>query len=226
MATLFNSPLRIAAAQLLRVLMPMVVHAAPAGPGLVVDGRVRVVGGGIENASMVVERDGSIIAIHTTGLDRFELPLELQRIYLLTFQHPGCIEKQLLFDTHVPDALQPLAPFSFPFKVTLEPRTDKSDLHYAGPVGFVRFHAAARDFNYDRDYTMVRDGLDPVRTEEPASDAGAERASSTVAAPPGAMEVNATRAPVEREEVLARENVLWRFSISVIGSPSPPTSHL
>lgn len=126
--------------------------------GLYLDGRLRVVGEPLEGARLTVYRDDKPMQVLTNDLERIELRLDLQRTYLLSFDHPGCITKQLYFDTRVPVEDLDGAPFTFFFKVTLEQLTaEGSTLRYAGPVGFIRFYPEVGDFDYDRDYRMLRD---------------------------------------------------------------------
>ncbi len=126
--------------------------------GLYLDGRLRVVGEPFEGARLVVYRDDKAMQVMTNDLERIELRLDLQRTYRLSFEHPGCITKQLFFDTRVPDEDLDGAPFTFFFKVTLEQLTaEGSTLRYAGPVGSVRYYPELGDFDYDRDYRMLRD---------------------------------------------------------------------
>lgn len=90
------------------------------------------------------------------GLSRFVLDLELDNTFLITFEQEGCVTKELYFDTTVP-VEQHTAEFSFPFKVTLEDHGHAGAFTYAGPVGFIRYHAEITDFGYETDYTIKVD---------------------------------------------------------------------
>jgi hypothetical protein len=90
------------------------------------------------------------------GLHRFILNLELDNTFLVTFEQEGCVTKQLYFDTTVP-AEKHDGEFFFPFKVTLENPGHAGAFTYAGPVGFIRYHAEITDFGYDTDYTIKVD---------------------------------------------------------------------
>jgi hypothetical protein len=48
------------------------------------------------------------------------LQLDLQQSYLLSIERPGCISKQLVFNTTVPSCCIRAEGYSFPFQVNLE----------------------------------------------------------------------------------------------------------
>ena len=122
-----------------------------------IDGILRTPGNSLEGAQVSVLRDTRPVAVLTKGLARFSMRLDLQHTYLLTFEREGCITKQLYFDTRVPAVELMNAPFTFPFKVTLEDRSPESNARYVGPVGFVRYDKALKDFDYDKNYDMLHD---------------------------------------------------------------------
>ena len=156
-----NQPLHCLHIAALCMSIPALVSTAFASDAaLYLDGRLRVVGAPVEGARVVVYLDARPSQVITADISHFELRLELQRSYLLSFEREGCITKQLRFDTHVPAADLANAPFTFPFKVTLQRSDDGSTLRYAGPVGFIRYFEEGGDFGYDRDYAMLRDPVD------------------------------------------------------------------
>ncbi len=122
-----------------------------------IDGILRTPGNSLDGAQVSVLRDARPVTVLTEGLGRFSMRLDLQHTYLLTFEREGCITKQLYFDTRVPAAELVNAPFTFPFKVTLEDRSPESNARYVGPVGFVRYDRALKDFDYDKNYDMLQD---------------------------------------------------------------------
>ena len=150
--TLFRSvPLSVTLLALLPNLSATAEHA------LYIDGKVRTDGVPLDGTRVLVERDGIVIQMFTGPVGRMFMRLDLQRTYVLSFERDGCLTKRLLFDTRVPfDGLEH-APFTFPFKVTLEKNEEAAVLHYAQPVGFIRFYPAVRDFDYDTNYKMRRD---------------------------------------------------------------------
>jgi len=81
----------------------------------------------------------------------FVLDLVLDEIYLLTFEHPNCVTKQLYVDASVP-LNQRTGEFDFPLKVVLEHHKDP--FTYAGPVGFIYYEHGLADFSYHTEYAI------------------------------------------------------------------------
>lgn len=116
---------------------------------------------------LVVSRNGAPRTI-TEHLAGFTLDLELHDTYLLSFERPGCIGKQLLFNTEVPAGQAPMD-YRFPFQVTLE-TAGPGQLEYAGPVGYIHFDERNGDFGYSTDYRIAKDSslaakLDQARVQ-------------------------------------------------------------
>jgi hypothetical protein len=138
----------------------------------------------LDGTRVIIERDGVQINVLTGDVARVSLRLDLGHVYLLSFERKGCMTKELLFDTNVPEESLALAPFTFPFKVTLEKRNLDATFHYAQPVGYIRYHETKKDFDYDTDYALHHDrlersksahassvrNLEPVRTAPVVSD--------------------------------------------------------
>jgi hypothetical protein len=81
----------------------------------------------------------------------FVLALLVDETYLLTFEHTGCVTKQLYIDASVPLDKRAMD-FDFPLKVVLahhdEPFT------YSGPVGYIFYQHGLADFSYHTDYAI------------------------------------------------------------------------
>ncbi len=107
---------------------------------------------------IVITKDGEAQVL-TEGLSHFTLNLELQKDYLVSFERPGCVSKQLRFNTNVPlNAVDPEG-FRFPFEVTLEPSPEGQHIEYAGPVGYIQYDKKLNDFSYSTDYRMLKDNF-------------------------------------------------------------------
>jgi hypothetical protein len=119
-----------------------------------VDGKVKIKGGDLNGARAIIVANDAGTASLDQGLAHFTYALRLQTQYLFSFEKEGYVTKQVLFDTRVPVEYLAMAPFEFPFQVTLEPPPTGSSAEYVGPVGFVRFMPEREDFGYDTDYTM------------------------------------------------------------------------
>ncbi len=140
--------------------LPVAVSATNAV--LEVDGILRVKSLKLEGSRMIIiDKQGGTEVIDQ-GLARFKRTLPLQTSLLIAFERPGCVTKELYFDTHVPAEAMAHAPFQFPFQVTLEPLPEGQQFEYAGPVGYIRYHEEAEDFAYDTDYSRK---ADPVLAE-------------------------------------------------------------
>ena len=98
---------------------------------LLLDGKVRTKDISFEGVRLVVERNGITVQVVTEDLKRFQLELDLQQVYVLTFHREACLSKSLHIDTHVPEEALEAAPFRFPFLVTLEPRPKGPVVRYA-----------------------------------------------------------------------------------------------
>jgi len=139
---------------------------------LEVDGILRVKSLGMDGARMVIIDENGGTEVVEQGLSRFRRSLPLQTSVLIAFERPGCVTKQLYFDTRVPAAHMDKAPFTFPFQVTLEPLPPGQDFEYAGPVGYIRYYENIGDFAYDTDYRkkadpMLAERMRTVMTELP-----------------------------------------------------------
>lgn len=161
-----------------RTLRHMALVAVLLGPGtnaspgwdaaLYVDGKVRTDGVDFQGTSVLVERNGIITQFITKDVERLRLRFDLQNVYVLTFEHTGCLTKRLRFDTHVPADKVTLAPFYFPFKVTLVKADKEIGREYAGPVGSVRFFVGRDDFYYETDFSL-KQVQEAIVAIEPAS---------------------------------------------------------
>lgn len=145
---------------LLALGLPSLAHA---GDGVLeVDGILRVKSLKLDGARMIIIDMQGGTEVIDRGLARFKRTLPLQTSVLIAFERPGCVTKELYFDTHVPAEGMAHAPFQFPFQVTLEPLPDGQQFEYAGPVGYIRYHEEIGDFAYDTDYSRK---ADPVLAE-------------------------------------------------------------
>lgn len=125
------------------------VNAAPA---LSIDVKFNVRNMSMEGAKVVIVSSTGSSKILSDDLRHFTYRLDLHSDYLISFERPGCVTKQLLFDTHTPEGDAHVMGYVFPFEVTLEAPPIGQTFTYAGPVGSIRFDPAIGDFGYDTDY--------------------------------------------------------------------------
>ncbi len=127
----------------------------PATGMLHADGILDVKGMSADEAKITVAPANGATYSLTEGTTRFVLDLELNNSYIVTFERPGCLTKELYFDTSVPeDYLHDH--YTFPFSVDLEPK-QHDQLAYSGPVGYIRYMERVNDFDYETDYSLITD---------------------------------------------------------------------
>lgn len=206
---------------------------------LQLDGMLIVKGLPLDGSQViVVTKDGEDQVI-TEGLSHFTLNLELQKDYLVSFERPGCVSKQLRFNTHVADGYLNQEGFRFPFQVTLEPAPVGEHMEYAGPVGYIHFDEKLKDFSYSTDYRILKDAflakeLEVVQTKLKSN----VMAAPSIMAAPAKVErpVESTRSPspieaikpVQRGEVIAPVVSRTAPMVHVLATPvvpSPPPAH-
>lgn len=136
---------------------------------------------------------------------QLHMQMELGSTYLIEFQHAGCVSKQLLFDTRVPDGrTEP----TFRTSLVLEMLPPGQDFEYLGPVGYILFDGGTDGFVFHTDYAqfgseVLRSRMDDAKLKYPAKDIPVIIA----------QEIN--------EETPSEYGVLVRTS-----KPSPPMVHI
>lgn len=119
---------------------------------LLVDGILKVKGGSLAGARMIMVDERGTSVVMESGLDHFAITMDLNSRYVMEFQRPGCVTKQVLFDTSVPSGDAIFQEYSFPFEVTLQAPPAGQRFEYAGPVALVHYVTGKADFGYDIDY--------------------------------------------------------------------------
>lgn len=203
-------------------LMPLIVHAN--GPQVLqLDGKVRTKDISFEGVRMVVERNGITLQTVTENLKRFQLQLDLQQDYVLTFHREGCLSKSVHIDTHVPEQALAAAPYQFPFLVTLEPRPKGQAVRYAEPVGQVGFNAEKADFTYRTEYNFARERTQAVSVKAPQPDV--PRIATNLppvenAARKLAEDVSSTKVPSQKDSGLPPLKEKWSANPSEVVTPA------
>lgn len=143
------------------VLLPARVEAN----GLRLDGKLIVKGMPMEGARVIVVSHDKEPEVLTGNLSHFTLTLDLHKDYLLSFERPGCMSKQLQFSTKLPTGAV-VRVFDFPFQVTLEAALPGGHMEYAGPVGYIQYDGRLNDFGYNTDYRVQQDAVLSERLEK------------------------------------------------------------
>ncbi len=160
------------------------------------DGILTVNGGNVADATVTIT-PAHAPSYKLSKVKQFTLELELNSSYMVTFEHPDCLTKQLYFETKVPVDYQ-LDEYHFPFEVVLEVERDNERQAYVGPVGYIRYMDLVNDFDYETDYTLKIDERIKERMET-------ER---TVGSNPTALKTATERTPaVGTSTVLPTEGV-------------------
>jgi hypothetical protein len=142
---------------LLQPCLPSLHAAPPLARGLLhADGLVRVLGADPARTRITILPADGEIYILDQGTRRFVLELKLNNTYLVSFEHPLCITKQLFFDTRVPDQYM-LDEYAFPFEVELVADRTEGGMRYAGPVGYISYQEDLNDFDHVTDYSLEID---------------------------------------------------------------------
>ncbi len=126
------------------------LNTSAAEGSLVLDGRILVESGSLEHATVTVMQDAVETDRITKGLNAFLVKLELGHTYTLVFSKPGCVTKELLFDTNTPMDLRKGNVFTFRFQVSLSPSPDGADFRFDGPLAIIKFDSNEGEFSYDR----------------------------------------------------------------------------
>lgn len=190
------------------------------------DGILIVNGLPLEGSRVImIAKDGEAQVL-TEGLSHFTLRLDLQKDYLVSFERPGCVSKQLRFNTNVP--AENLSPdgFRFPFQVTLEPAPEGQRMEYAGPVGYIHFDGKLNDFSYSTDYRMLKDDFLAKELELIQTKLMSEVPSASPVAPHPAHDAGLTasmRKPVMAEAI---KPVRAQDMVAPVVSRTPPMVHV
>lgn len=119
-----------------------------------VNGRLRIEGGGLESARVVVYKDGVKERTITTNLSKLSLAMDHNANYMLSFEKDGYVTKMLHFNTTVPRDAAGRTFTPFEFTVSLFKQYDDVNMVvFSQPVGVIRYDRASDDFDYDTDYT-------------------------------------------------------------------------
>jgi hypothetical protein len=119
-----------------------------------ITGRFKIDGGSNNGAQIILEKDGRKVKT-LAGDSRFEIGLDYQAIYIISFVKEGFVTKRLRFDTHVPeDRIEyGFVPFDFTIEI-FEQFDEVNTVMFNQPVGKISFSDVIDEFDYDTDYTQ------------------------------------------------------------------------
>ncbi|NUQ16225.1 MAG: carboxypeptidase regulatory-like domain-containing protein, partial [Flavobacteriales bacterium] len=166
-------------------------------------GRVKVEGGGLENARVVVYKNGEKDRVLTSGLGKFQMELAFNANYVLSFEKDGFVTKKLVFDTKVPAeaAANGFAPFDFAVSL-FKQYDDINIVVFNQPVGVIRYEPSVDDLDYDTDYTKsiqsqlqaVMEQVEKKQAEEQAQARQQEQQAAAAAKAQAQAEAEARKA--------------------------------
>ncbi len=188
----------------------------------VINGRLKVEGGGLDGCRMVVYKNGEKHRTITSDLQRFSLELELNESFILSFEKPGFVTKKLSFNTRVPATADPTGFRPFEFVVALFKQYDGlNTVVFNQPVGMIRYDAALGDLDYDTDYTKsiqsalqaAQQEVEAKQKEEAGREAEAAKQREREAKEKAKEEARAAKEAKEREK---------KEPVAAVAPPKPP----
>lgn len=107
-------------------------------------------------SKIVLYKNGQITEEVPLKSGRFELNLEYNNEFILSFEKPGYVTKKIAIDTNVPGAFRKDIEQVKQFEVELfKQANEKELLIYKNPVAKVRYASDIDDFDYDIDYSST-----------------------------------------------------------------------
>jgi hypothetical protein len=118
-----------------------------------ITGKFKVDGGSNSDAKIVLEKNGQRVKT-IEGTSRFDIGLDFDAVYVVSFEKEGYVSKRLRFDTHVPAARKGTGFYPFEFTIEIfEQYDDVNVVVFNQPVGQIAYSDLIDEFDYDTDYT-------------------------------------------------------------------------
>ncbi len=138
---------------LLSILVIASSHALAQKSELIISGRFKIDGSSMSDSKIIVEKNGRQVK-SLDGSSKFEIALDFQSIYVISFVKEGFVTKRLRFDTNVPvDRIEyGFEPFGFSVEL-FEQYDDVNLVVFNQPVGKISYSELIDEFDYDTDYT-------------------------------------------------------------------------
>ena len=121
--------------------------------GLLLEAQIKIENGNIRDTRVVIEKDGK--RLRTMDAEkRFDLELDYNSTYLISFEKDGYVTKRLRFDTSIPEGREEFGFMPFGFIVTLFKQYDDiNTMVYNQPVAMISYNDVVDAFDYNTDYT-------------------------------------------------------------------------
>lgn len=118
-----------------------------------ITGKFKIDGGSNSDAKIVLQKNGQIVKT-IEGTSKFDIGLDFDAVYVVSFEKEGYVSKKLRFDTHVPAARKEIGFYPFEFTVEIfEQYDDVNMVVFNQPVGQIAYSDLIDEFDYDTDYT-------------------------------------------------------------------------
>ena len=162
--------------------MLLLMLGSQAQNAFTINGRLKIDGGDLAGARLVIYKNGQKERTLANGLNKFSFDLDIGHNYILSFEKDGFVSKKLSFNTKVPAEAASKQFTPFDFAVSLFKQYDDLNLIvFNQPVGVIRYEPAMGDLDYDTDYTksiqaQLQTAMAAVeqRQKEEAKNSGAE----------------------------------------------------
>lgn len=186
------------------LFLAMVFATALVAQGrFVINGKLKVEGGGLDGCHLVVYKEGVKHRTLSADLNRFTLELDLNSSYVLSFEKNGFVTKKLSFNTNVPPGGATAGFTPFEFVVSLFKQYDgMNTVVFNQPVGMIRYDEKLADFDYDTDYTKsIQSALDDAQAAVEAK----QKAEANAAADAAKQKEQEEKAKAKADAKAAKE---------------------
>jgi hypothetical protein len=135
---------------------------------IAVKGVLEILHGNSNNGKIVLLEDGKVINSYSADYSgKFDVDLELNHNYTLSFTKDGYVKKDIQIITNVPEKYydKKYAPLNFSVEL-FEKFDEVNTVVFDHPVGIIKFYNEYSDFSYDVDYSKKqRSKIEQVERE-------------------------------------------------------------
>jgi hypothetical protein len=111
--------------------------------------------GGLENSLITITKGGATYRVIDPSKGKYNVDLDLNAEFTMTFTKPGHITKAIVVDTHVPKDREQSEFAKFEAIVELFKQPEDEIITYSQPVGKISYSFNGGDFDFDHDYTAT-----------------------------------------------------------------------
>jgi hypothetical protein len=116
--------------------------------------KLKIEDGDFSQVTVVLKNNTTGESFSLPGVAKFDLDLNMNADYIISFMKPGYITKRIAFNTQAPPLRTTQGFYPFNFEVNLFPQYDGVNIVvFNQPVGKISYNRLIDDFDYDTDYT-------------------------------------------------------------------------